>query len=88
MKVIVLAGGTSTERDVSIVTSRMVCQSLRRNGHTAHIIDVFLGTDKYQDAHSFFNDNNDLEELCNELASKTADIPELESKRYESGELV
>lgn len=86
MNIVVLAGGTSTERDVSIVTSRMVCQSLRRNGHKANIIDVFLGTDKYQDAHSFFNDNNDLEELCNELASKTADISELESKRYESGE--
>ena len=63
MNIVVLAGGTSTERDVSIVTSRMVCQSLRRNGHKANIIDVFLGTDKYKDAHSFFNANNDLQEL-------------------------
>ena len=41
MNIVVLAGGTSTERDVSIVTSRMVCQSLRRNGHKANII--FIG---------------------------------------------
>ena len=41
MNIVVLAGGTSTERDVSIMTSMMVCGSLRRNGHHANMIDVF-----------------------------------------------
>ena len=42
MNIVVLAGGTSTERDISIMTSVKVCESLRRNGHNANIIDVFL----------------------------------------------
>ena len=41
MNIVVLAGGTSTERDISIMTSVKVCESLRRNGHNANIIDVF-----------------------------------------------
>ena len=41
MNIVVLAGGTSSERDVSIVTSRLVCESLRRNGHNANIVDAF-----------------------------------------------
>ena len=35
MNIVVLAGGTSTERDISIMTSVKVCESLRRNGHNA-----------------------------------------------------
>ena len=30
MRIVVLAGGTSTERDVSLVTGYRVCESLRR----------------------------------------------------------
>ena len=79
MNITVLAGGTSTERDVSIVSSRLICQSLRRNGHKANIIDVFLGTDKYEDAESFFNDNNDLDKLTDELAKETVNIADYEN---------
>ena len=42
MNIIVLAGGTSTERDVSIVSGTMVCKALRRNGHNAAVVDVFF----------------------------------------------
>ena len=63
MNIVVLAGGTSTERDISLLTSTKVCESLRRNGHHANMIDVFLGTEEYADAESFFLDQNDLEEI-------------------------
>jgi len=43
MNIVVLAGGTSTERDVSLITGRNVMQSLRRSGHNALLLDVFLG---------------------------------------------
>ena len=45
MKIVVLAGGTSTERDVSIVTGTEVCRALRSRGHQAILIDVFFGED-------------------------------------------
>jgi D-alanine-D-alanine ligase len=86
MNIAVLAGGTSTERDVSLVTSRLVCQSLRRNGHKANIIDVFLGTSEYGSAQDFFNDDNDLDSLTKQLATETKNIPDIEQARQEAGE--
>lgn len=43
MKIVVLAGGTSTERDVSIVSGTGVCKALRTKGHQAILVDVFCG---------------------------------------------
>lgn len=43
MKIVVLAGGTSTERDVSIVSGTNVCKALRQKGHLAILVDVFFG---------------------------------------------
>ena len=43
MKIVVLAGGISTERDVSLVTGMSVCRALRENGHQAIFVDLFLG---------------------------------------------
>ncbi len=43
MKIVVLAGGTSTERDVSIVSGTKVCEALREKGHQAILVDVFCG---------------------------------------------
>lgn len=43
MKIVVLAGGISTERAVSLVTGTGVCQALRRKGHQAILVDLFLG---------------------------------------------
>ncbi|MGI6012166.1 MAG: D-alanine--D-alanine ligase family protein [Ruminococcus sp.] len=43
MKIVVLAGGISTEREVSIVSGSKVCQALREKGHDAILLDVFFG---------------------------------------------
>lgn len=43
MKIVVLAGGISTEREVSLVTGKGVCDALRKNGHKAVLLDVFFG---------------------------------------------
>lgn len=43
MKIVVLAGGLSTERNVSLVTGTKVCSALRRKGHQAVMVDLFLG---------------------------------------------
>ena len=45
MKVVVLAGGISTEREVSIVTGTMVCKALLERGHNAILLDVYYGID-------------------------------------------
>lgn len=43
MRVVVLAGGTSTERDVSLVSGSMIYKALKKNGHDAILLDVYLG---------------------------------------------
>ena len=47
MKIVVLAGGLSTERNVSFSTGAMVCEALRRQGHDAVVVDLFLGLEAY-----------------------------------------
>jgi D-alanine-D-alanine ligase len=43
MKIVVLAGGTSTERDVSLSTGTMIYQALKNKGHQVVLLDVYLG---------------------------------------------
>ncbi len=43
MKIVVLAGGLSTERDVSLSSGAGICRTLRENGHDAFLLDVYLG---------------------------------------------
>ncbi len=53
MKIVVLAGGLSTERDVSLSSGAGICRTLRENGHDAFLLDVYLGfpydSDKLED---------------------------------------
>jgi len=50
MKIVVLAGGLSTERSVSLVTGTAVCRALRENGHRAILVDLFLGLPEWPSA--------------------------------------
>ena len=47
MKVVVLCGGLSSERHVSLVTGSSVCRALRSRGHQAVLVDMFLGLEGY-----------------------------------------
>ena len=48
MKVAVLAGGLSPERNVSLSTGTMVTEALRRLGHRAALVDLFFGLEGYE----------------------------------------
>lgn len=43
MKIVVLAGGFSAERNVSFSTSTLICKALREMGHQAVMVDAYLG---------------------------------------------
>ena len=47
MKILVLGGGISTERHVSLVTATSVCRALRSLGHKAIFVDMYLGLEDY-----------------------------------------
>ena len=46
MNIIVLAGGYSNERDVSLSSGGSICRALRERGHNAYLLDAFLGLEK------------------------------------------
>lgn len=43
MKIVVLAGGLSPERNVSLSSGSKVCQALRERGHQVALVDLFFG---------------------------------------------
>ena len=43
MKIVVLAGGISTERQVSLSSGTGIYKALKEKGHQVMLIDVFLG---------------------------------------------
>jgi len=45
MKIAVLAGGLSPERDVSLTSGSLIANALRRKGHRVALADVYLGCD-------------------------------------------
>ena len=48
MKIVVLAGGLSTERQVALTSGTGVCRALREQGHQAILVDMFLGMESYE----------------------------------------
>ena len=43
MKIVVLAGGISTERDVSLISGSQIYKALKENGHRVILLDVYFG---------------------------------------------
>ena len=43
MKIVVLCGGLSTERNISFLSGTKVCRALRSRGHQAVLVDLFMG---------------------------------------------
>ena len=47
MDIVVLAGGLSPERQVSLVSGQGICRALRTLGHRAVLVDMFLGLEDW-----------------------------------------
>lgn len=81
MKIVVLGGGLSTERQVSLVTATSVCKALRSLGHKAIFVDTFYGLENYEGKiEKVFDVDNGF---CEEVAISRAmpDIDEVIASR-------
>lgn len=86
MNIVVLCGGTSTEREVSITSGRGVCEALRSRGHRAVLVDAFFGVpykgrllagdECLPDTEEVFSADYDLEETEKLLRSLSASLEE------------
>ena len=81
MNIIVLCGGLSAERDVSITSGKMAAQALRRRGHKAVLVDMFFGyTLPYKKAEDIFD-----AEYFDDLGGINEDVPDLDALREKRG---
>ena len=83
MKIVVLAGGTSTERSVSITSGTMVCKALREKNHQAVLVDVFCGIDVKGNLEDVFAEIlDDIDKAAEYMHSFDAGLNEMiESRR-------
>lgn len=91
MNIVVLCAGTSTEREVSIVTGTKVCEALRTKGHNARVLDIYFGTYKNDGVNgmNFFDGAYSLEENIKRIQDYTAEIDTMvQSKKEFFGENV
>ena len=82
MKIVVLAGGTSTERSVSITSGTMVCKALREKKHQAVLVDIFCGIEvngNLKDA--FAEENYDVDKAAEYMHSFDEKLDEMIASR-------
>lgn len=79
MKIVVLAGGTSTERDVSLSSGKKIYYALKEQGQNAILLDVFLGYEG-QTA-DIFGTEYDWAEHISEIQEKEPDTEQIKSMR-------
>ena len=82
MKIVVLAGGISTEREVSITSGTMVCKALREKGHQAVLADVYCGVQEMpKDADVWVTERYDVDEAAAYMRGFNDKIPEMKKVR-------
>lgn len=82
MKIVVLAGGLSAERAVSLVTGTTACRALREDGHQAILVDLFLGIAELPQDPAVLFDAPDG--LCTDTEI-AVDAPDLDAVRASRG---
>lgn len=80
MNVVVLAGGISTERDVSLVSGKMIYNALKKNGHNVILLDVYLGTGE-SDIQNIFTLEKDWVSEINPIKDENPDIGKIKAMR-------
>ena len=85
MKVVVLAGGISTERDVSLSSGAMIYRALKEKGHDAILLDVYLGYEEEwkndSDLSGVFGLDRDWAKDMGLVAEENPDIEQIKAMR-------
>ena len=83
MKIVVLAGGLSTERDVSFSSGSMVYKALKENGHQVILLDVYLGYEGSTEG--LFQIEKDWAAEIGEVTEKNPDLEAVKKLRKDDG---
>ena len=85
MDIVVLAGGLSTERDVSLASGGQIANSLQENGHRVLLIDVYCGIPEF-DSFENLHEKYKKDDYSYKIPSTPPDLEAL--KREYGNELV
>ena len=83
MKIVVLAGGISTERDVSFVSGKNVYEALKSKGHQVVLTDVYLGMEEMP--HNVFEAEVDWTKQIGAVTEQCPDIEAVKAMRKDGG---
>lgn len=83
MNIVVLAGGTSTERDVSLSSGSMIYRALKKKGHHAVLLDVYLGYEG--DIQGIFTMEKDWAAQIQGIGEKNPDMEQVKALRRDGG---
>ena len=81
MNILVLAGGVSMERDVSLVSGDKVSKALRRKGHNAFLVDSYLGYSGDEPVEEIFSNSEKYSPEVSDIKQVAPDIAEVKHKR-------
>jgi D-alanine-D-alanine ligase len=83
MKIVVLAGGFSPEREVSLSSGAMITNALMKNGHEVYLLDSYLGVDEGEAV--CFKSLKDGTDLSREIGRKVPELDRLTEGRKGEG---
>lgn len=79
MKIVVLAGGLSPERNVSLSTGTMVAEALHSLGHKAALVDMFFGVESCPDPDALFG--APIDQSGKQVSRQAPDLIEIKKSR-------
>ena len=86
MKIVVLAGGTSTERDVSLSSGSKIYYALKIRKHQVILLDVYLGFDTEETVtEALFNETVDWAKDIQAISESHPDLSRLKEQRRDGG---
>lgn len=87
MDIVVLAGGLSSERDVSFVTGSNVAKALRENGHRVILMDVFMGRGtEGEDITDWFARSEEVSTPVGAISETAPDLAEVKASREDQSD--
>lgn len=87
MRIVVLAGGLSTERDVSLSSGAGICRTLREKGHKAILLDVFLGLpDAPENLEEVFDLPNGNLDIVSGISTAEPDLEAIKASRQDQSD--
>lgn len=87
MDIVVLAGGLSTERDVSFVSGAQVTKALKSRGHRVIMLDSFMGYgEEEQDVSHIFDHADEISETVGSVSEEAPDLAAVKAMRKDQSE--